>query len=393
VVGIATPGAGAGRLRCLGVVAAASVVTALPWLTATALGSTLGTPQSGVAAFAARAEPGLGTLGSLAGLGGIWNSEAVPTSRTTPLALLATVVLVGVVIVGLPGVLNASRRPMALPFLFLAVASVTLPACMATDTGLDVLRSIIDTAPGLGVLRDGQKWVALAMPGYAIAGAGAVLSGRRVSPPLTAVVCAAALIAVLPDLVWGVAGKVRSVQYPAGWSAVAEVLNAAPGTVAVLPPDSMRLFNWSGPAPVLDPLPRWVRADVLATGDLTISGETLLGEGAHARLIQRALLAGVPPMELAAAGVDWIVLEGDSIQPGSAGLTNRAIQTLAQLPVAYRDADIAVYRVGNSGQHEASGKRAILIIAHLLWLGTLLSGAAVSLASVRPKALVSPPRR
>ncbi len=39
---------------------------------------------------AARAEPGLGTVGSLAGLGGMWNAQAVPDSRTTLFALLAT---------------------------------------------------------------------------------------------------------------------------------------------------------------------------------------------------------------------------------------------------------------------------------------------------------------
>jgi len=44
----------------------------------------------------------------------------------------------------------------------------------------------------------------------------------------------------------------------------------------------MRRFSWSGTAPVLDPLARWIRADVLTTGDLTISGHTVLGEGAIA---------------------------------------------------------------------------------------------------------------
>ncbi len=39
--------------------------------------------------------------------------------------------------------------------------------------------------------------------------------------------------------------------------------------VAVLPVDSMRQFGWAGGAPVLDPLPRWVRAEVLSTGRYT----------------------------------------------------------------------------------------------------------------------------
>ena len=35
---------------------------------------------------------------------------------------------------------------------------------------------------------------------------------------------------------------------------------------------------------MLDPLPRWVRADVLTTGDLTISGQTVPGEGGRAKM-------------------------------------------------------------------------------------------------------------
>ena len=88
--------------------------------------------------------------------------------------------------------------------------------------------------------------------------------------------------------------------YPPAWAAVAAAINARPGTVAVLPAGTMRRFSWSGPAPVLDPLPRWVRADVLSTGDLIISGVTVPGEGTHARAVQELLLTGPDPSALAA---------------------------------------------------------------------------------------------
>ena len=78
----------------------------------------------------------------------------------------------------------------------------------------------------------------------------------------SAPVCCAALIAVLPDLAWGVGGAVSPVQYPAGLGGGGRRINADPRPVAVLPADTMRQFDWSGPAPVLDPLPRWVRAHV-----------------------------------------------------------------------------------------------------------------------------------
>ncbi len=168
LVCVAAPGAGLSRWLCAATALGAASVAALPWLTASVAGSSLtSNPAPGVNAFAPRAEPGLGTLGSLASLGGIWNGDAVPASRTTLFAVLSAAVLLGVVAAGLP---TAVRRPAVLPLLGLAAVSVLIPAALATGPGLHVLGAVVDAVPGLGVLRDGQKWVALAMPGYALAG-------------------------------------------------------------------------------------------------------------------------------------------------------------------------------------------------------------------------------
>lgn len=352
------PGDGRSRAFCAAVSLAAATAAALPWLVASVLGSewahTTGAP--GVTAFAARAEPGLGTLGSLASLGGMWNAEAVPVSRTTLFALVSAAVLLTIVAVGVPLLI---RRRIAVPLLIVAAASVILPALMATGPGLAALEAVIRAMPGMGLLRDGQKWVALAMPGYAVAGAAAVVVLRpRVPAAATAAVCCAALLATLPDLTWGVGGRVTPVRYPQGWHAAAAVINADPRPVAVLPVDSMRRFAWAGDAPVLDPLPRWVRADVLSTGDLTIAGRTIPGEGARAREVQRLLISGAGREQLADAGVGWVVVEGSA--PDLA------------LPVAYRDTDLTVYAVG--GDAPASPHRAVMLAAHGVWLGLLSFG-------------------
>ncbi|APE17218.1 hypothetical protein BOH72_20140 [Mycobacterium sp. WY10] len=379
LVCVAVPGAGVSRLWCAGGVMVTAILAASPWLVASALGDGLGSsPSPGVMAFAARAEPGLGTLGSLAGLGGIWNAEAVPSSRTTPLALLATVVLLAVVALGLPTVL---RRRSLLPLLALAAVGVLLPAAAATGPGLAVLRDMVEAAPAVGILRDGQKWVALAMPGYAVAGAAAVVTVRgRLRPGAAAVAAIVALIAVLPDLTFGVWGKVTSVRYPQGWAAVATLIDSAPADVAVLPADSMRQFAWAGPAPVLDPLPRWVRANVLATGDLTISGRSVPGEGGHARDVQRMLLAGAPAATLAAAGVGWVVVES-----GSAGSIGNAQRTLTQLPAVYRDPEITLYRIGGMSQAAPHGKRMAVTAAHVVWLAMVTGAGILTLAGRRRK--------
>ncbi|KQH75184.1 hypothetical protein AO501_24145 [Mycobacterium gordonae] len=372
LVCVAAPGTGRPRWLCAGVSLGFSVVGALPWLTASLVGSSLSVGNgAGVDAFAPRAEPGLGTLFSLAGLGGIWNGAAVPASRTTLFAVPAVVVLLGLVAAGLPRVV---RLRAAVPLLALAAVAVVVPAALATVPGLHVLRTAVDAVPGLGVLRDGQKWVALAMPGYAVAAAGAVVTLRRWLPSaVTAVACCVALVLVLPDLAWGVWGRVAPVRYPSGWTAVAARINAEPGPVAVLPAGTMRHFAWSGAAPVLDPLPRWVRADVLTTGDLVISGVTVPGEGDHARDVQRLLLSGEEPSRLADAlsneGVAWLAVESGS--PGDMGASARFV---AGLTPAYRDVDITLFRIGGTSA-AASGRQAV-VLAHLAWLALLVAGGA-----------------
>jgi hypothetical protein len=322
----------------------------------------------GVTAFAPRAEPGLGTLFTLASLGGIWNGVAVPSSRTTLFAVSSALVLLGVVAAGVPVV---ARRRTALPLLVLGAVSVLVPAALATGPGLHLLRAVVDAAPGFGVLRDGQKWVALAMPGYTLAGAGAVVTLRRwLRPALTALVCCLALILALPDLAWGVWGKVEPVHYPPGWAAVAATINADPRTVAVLPAGTMRRFSWSGPAPVLDPLPRWVRADVLTTGDLAISGVIVPGEGTHARAVQELLLAGPDPSALAPAGLGWLVVESDS-----AGDLGAAARTLGALTPVYRDDEFALYRISGDTAGVPPARRRATLLAHLAWLAMLIVGA------------------
>ena len=110
------PGAGLRRWVCAALGLGAAVLVALPWLTASMVAHSLSSSQAqGVPAFAARAEPGLGTLGSLASLGGIWNAEAVPGSRTTFFAVIAAVVLFGVVAGGLPVLVRRMNRAQAVP--------------------------------------------------------------------------------------------------------------------------------------------------------------------------------------------------------------------------------------------------------------------------------------
>ncbi|WP_369690264.1 hypothetical protein [Nocardia arthritidis] len=383
-------------LAALGLWLAASA----PWLVATALSGAGAEPSdpAGIAAFAARGEPGLGTLGSLAGLGGIWNSEAVPNSRTTPLAAIGTLALLALVALGVralaTGGADPDNRHVRRALLLLAAVAILFPALAATAWGISALEWLVAHVPGAGLLRDTQKYVALAMPAYALcAAAGCAATARRLSsrresadrpatalPAVTsavAVVFVALLMLPLYDLAWGAGGAVRPVRYPAGWQQVADRIDG-PGDIAVLPGGMFRKFRYSGAAPVLDPAPRMLPNDVLQTGELPVRGRTVSGEGTRAREVETLLLRGGSPAELARLGVGWVLVERTT--PGPLGAS---AATLAGVERVYEDAELALYRVPGVVERGRSttAHRAVAAAAHLLWGAMLVAGPLAALGT------------
>ncbi|MFC9433588.1 hypothetical protein [Nocardia sp. NPDC057030] len=427
----------AGRRYFAGVLALL-VAASVPWLTATALSGAAGEPSdpAGIAAFAARGEPGLGTLGSLAGLGGIWNGDAVPGSRTTLLALIGTVLLLAIVATGVRSVISdGDERYVRRALVVLAVLAVLLPALGATPWGMHVLEWLVAHVPGAGLLRDTQKYVALAMPAYALcAAAGCGVLAERFSmaaaadhaqrtvdtqparslaqretgssttdiagdtslpsasfdrvPKLSttvtgtvATILIALLVLPLLDLAWGVGGALRPVHYPAGWQQVADRMDDS-GEVAVLPGGMFRKFRYSGTAPVLDPAPRLLPRDVLQTGELPVRGRTVSGEGTRARAVETLLLHGGSARELADHGVGWVLLER-----GTPGPLGESKTTLAQLDPVFSDADLALYRVPGTIRQSAGSAmdRGIAIAAHAIWTALLVGGLLLAAGARRTR--------
>ncbi|WP_433716761.1 hypothetical protein ACQP2U_40840 [Nocardia sp. CA-084685] len=444
-----------GRRSVLGTLVLLSAVSA-PWLAAAALSGagTASSDPAGIAAFAARAEPALGTLGSLAGLGGIWNADSVPASRTTPLALIATALLLIIVVIGIrttAGIKTSTNghaaaqstpptstarvdesdtgtatTPSKHPevgkitvatsgdkaaragdridreslrvrrrLLILAAFAVVLPALGATSWGMSGMEWLVAHVPGAGLLRDTQKYVALAMPAYALcAAAGCRAVAMRFaansaatkkparSPGMasTAMVFIALLVLPLFDMAWGIGGALKPVHYPVGWQRVAERIDG-PGDVAVLPGGMFRKFPYSGKVAVLDPAPRMLPRDVLQTGELPVRGRTVAGEGARAREVETALLHGDSARRLAQLGVGWVLVERTT--PGPLGASKT---TLAQLDSVYTDAQLALYRVPDTTDKGAhSAYRTIAYVAHILWAGLLVGGLLLAV-------ILRPPR-
>lgn len=160
----------------------------LPWVVPGILGWD-GTVRevASASAFAPRAEEYAGTLGTLVGLGGIWNAAAVPASRAAGFALFGFLVAPLVVV----GSLKLPRRTRA-PLGTLAAVGlgVTLIAWLAPEIIAELLR----TVPGAGLIRDSHKLVALAIPLYV-----AALGALKEQLAWAGLLCAALLV---PDAPW-----------------------------------------------------------------------------------------------------------------------------------------------------------------------------------------------
>ncbi|MFI8592480.1 hypothetical protein [Dietzia maris] len=392
------------RTRAALPLAATAGVTALPWLLATALApagtGTAPTAATGVSAFAARAEPGIGTLGSVVALGGIWNSEAVPPSRSTWWAAVALVLLLVVWAVAARGVWRERRDPVVRATVPLAVGTWLLVAAAATGPGLAALDAVVAAVPGAGLLRDTQKFVALALPATVLAlGFAARELAGRIRPAGAGLLLTAVAVAAVPDAPRALWDQLRPVTYGQDWEQVARIVDGRPGDLLVLPAGSFRSTPlWAGGAAVLDPAPRLLDTRVLVPGDLVVGGAAgddaaaVPGEGDRARRATAALLRGDDPSVLAGLGVRWVLDERTS-----AGPRGRAARTLAATPqesttTRFTGSELVLHELaapngpgGADARWEAAAEpaapasaRGWVLAAHALWLLTLVLAVAVA---------------
>ena len=364
------------RLVALGT----GAVVSAPWLVATVLGSGAGVSDpAGAAAFAARAERWVGTLGAVAGLGGIWNRQAVPVAREAGPAALAVVALLALFVVGArmawgsrarPGsshsaLIGARRR-----LIVLAVASVIVVAALATPPGISLMEWALETVPGAGLLRDAQKWVALAVPGYVVlAAAGAETVARQIPDHrrwLAALFAVTVIIAAVPDLPRAVAPVKPVAPWP-GWSAVSGIVAMDDTAVAVLPAGPYRIIDGR---PTYDPAVKTLPAPVLATGDLVVSGVAVGGEGSTSATVEKTLLDAPDHAidVLRAHGAGWVLVENS---PGEMGDSERV---LSRLEVVYSDEHLTLHRVPGAIERPERADRTLAWIALLAWAAMALAG-------------------
>jgi hypothetical protein len=365
LVAVAAVGPGARRRL---VAAGAAVVANAPWWVPSLLRPGSGvSDDAGVTAFAARAESWAGTLGSLLGLGGVWNADVVPASRTAvtaPLLTLAVLVLAGY---GLRPLAAAWGRPVLAPVLALAAAGLLLAAGGSWTPTADLLAAAVRTVPGAGLLRDTQKWVALlALPLAPAAALGLARLGRLPVRAVAAVALALPLVA-LPDLAWGAFGRLQPVHYPADWGRVRALLrdDPRPGDVVALPYAAFRAFDWNGGRTALDPAPRYLPRTVVTDDRLRVGGTTVAGDDPRATAVAGAL---GDPAALRRAGVGWVLVEKDTPGP--------PLPDLSRAEPVYSGDSLALYRLPGPVTEPAGPDPVPVVLADAAAL-LLLTGSGI----------------
>ena len=290
----------AGRdLRRLAVAAAVVVAANAPWLVAGILhaGSSRADPR-GAALFALAGEgPVPAPLAALT-LGGVWNREVVPASRTGLLGWMSVLLVVLLVTLGLRywwqrlGPRDAAGIGACwLVGYLLALVTWVTPATVAT---------VGEHVPGGGVLRDGSRLLVLCAPALAtVTAAATTRAAELVEASAARALVVGGLVALpvllLSDAAWGLHGRLRAVDLPADYAAARRAIETAPeGDVLVLPLSSYRRPSWNHGLKVLDPAGRSQPRDFAASDVLVVSGIALTGEDPRVADAAEALAAPTP---------------------------------------------------------------------------------------------------
>jgi hypothetical protein len=318
VAGVAASGRTA--VRPLLWTTAAVVAVNAPWVVAGAIhGSATVSDPAAVALFAAQGEGVLPSWAAVLGLGGIWNAEVVPPSRTTWVGLAALVLVVAVCVAGARPWRRAAGR--ADKIALVVPADLGLVIALAGAVAPEAVGSLVAHVPGAGLLRDGTRFLALVAPlqallfGLGVARLAAV--PRRTLGVSLGTALVLAPVAVMPDGALGFSGRLDAVAFPGEYATARQALEASrtaghEGDVLLLPFTSYRRPPWNDGRRTLDPLGRYFPVDYLASDTLVVSGRQIAGEDLRARRVTRhlATLEGRElERALAQEGVGWVVAD------------------------------------------------------------------------------------
>ncbi|MEJ7633449.1 hypothetical protein [Aeromicrobium sp.] len=396
VMGVLIAVTAAWRRGVVTVVLLAALVNG-PWIVAGLLRASISrTDPAAVKLFELQPEGHFGRLGSALTLGGVWNTEVVPTSRTLWIAVLIAVVIGAVIVVGLVMMWRDDRRLLAVLGMSGAIGlAIALLGWLAPE----LVTKVVADVPAGGLIRDGTRWLAMLVPLEAVAfGAGVHAVFHRfefTAWELPVVVLAVMLpLTAIPDLAWGVGGRLDPSTYPASWSDARRVIEKArtPGDILVLPFSAYRRPSWNDDTPVLDPAGRYFDRATVVNDELVVSGRTIAGEDPRARRVGRVLQGEAVTRGVARQGIGLVVVETDAL-----GARESLRQLRGARELAVSGNDLRVFAIpGARPEPVDEGDRRLMIgtwgVAALTLLVALIGAVRAGASRWRRRHAETPPR-
>jgi hypothetical protein len=239
--------------------------------------------------------------------------------------------------------------------------------------------------PATGLLRDGQRWVALlaVVLSAAVACGTEVLLGRVATlgtRRLVAALLVLAPLAALPGAAWGESGRLTTSRFPPEWE---QVTRQASGQVLVLPWSLYRAFPWTDGRVVLDPATKLL-ADPVVDDDLPLPRGAVQGEDPVAARLDRAATSGerlLPALQ--AAGIHQVLVERhtDGFDANVVAAQVQGLRLLRSTP------ELSLYAVPDAAPaHRRTAPVVPVVLGDLLALG-LTATALVCASRGRRRAL------
>lgn len=342
LVVVAPGGSTRPRLRDPALVLAVSLLANAAWWWPFLRASSRLADPGGASAFAAAADTPLGVLGSLALGGGLWNDRTWFVERTTLPVAVGALLAILVLLLLATGRATWWRDPTSRGASIAGVAGLLLAALAALPGGRSLLEALVTAVPGGGLLRDGQKFVALWVLLVAVATAvvvdrawGQVREHRlpRALPALAALWP----VATLPSLAWGHTGAWGSSAWPEDITTVAAELAESGEPVAVFPWSTYRQYPWNEGRVVLDPWNRLLPQQVVSDDRLSLrDGRTVAGEEPlSARVADTLESGGDVGQVLREHGVRHVLVQTDQAAPPETvpDLSATSVRTVGKLEV------------------------------------------------------------
>lgn len=296
------------------------------WLPAVLNPNVASSDAAGASVFALRSEAWGGPLLTALGLGGAWNAQVIPATRDLPWMPITAVVLAALAMVGLVPLVARLGRATGWWLVGFAAVSFVIAVAGAWSPTVGAIRWIVESVPGGGIVRDGQKLLAPLALLMALAvplGVARIFdrSHARAQLRLAMVALIVVPLALLPDMAVGVWGRLGSVSYPPAWESVRSAIAAGPpGDAISVPWTTFRRYPWNGNRTVLDPAPRFMTRTVVADDRLPVSGPGgvtwVAGDDPRSAAVADALERNVPLADvLPAMGVRWVIEQTDQPRP------------------------------------------------------------------------------